>query len=205
MAVYMHAGRAVQTGVKFFFQAAEAVVVDAHVTEDLRGDLVVGIEALEFFLEVDAFHVKSFDGGGNLGRDAARDPGKVVAGGEARSDFRFGGERVFGIGVDERSECACGSLLVGDLTGIGVDGVDQHGHGQLAHVAVVEDAAARSDVESALLLFFSALNKVLVAHDLEPEEAAGDGAGPEQEEDADDKEARALEGNAARVCVRGCG
>ncbi len=52
-----HAGRdAVQLRVKFAFEAAEAVVVQADVAQHLRGDLAVGIEALEFFLEVDALH-----------------------------------------------------------------------------------------------------------------------------------------------------
>ena len=100
--------------------------------------------------------------------------------------------------MDERSECAGGCLLVIDLTGIGVDGVDQHSHGELAHVAVIKDAAAWRDVEGALLLLFRALSEVLVADDLEPEETAGDGADPNEEEERNDEESRALEGNAAR-------
>ena len=91
---------------------------------------------------------------------------------------------------------ACLSAI---FAGIGVDRVDQHGHGQLAHVAVVKNAAARSYIKGALLLLFGALYEVLVAHDLKPEEAAGDGAGPDEEEEADDPEARALEGNAPGV------
>ena len=87
MAVYMLAGDAVQLRIEFLFEAAEAVVVDAHIAQHLRGDLVVGIEALELFLEVDALHVEGADAGGDLGGDAARDPGKVVAGGEARRRF----------------------------------------------------------------------------------------------------------------------
>ena len=182
-----------QRGVEFFFQAAEPVVVNAHVAQHLRGDLVVGIEALKLFLEVDALHVEALDGGSDLRRDAARDPGKVVAGGEARGDLVFGGQRVVGIGVHQRGEGARGGLLVGDLGGIGVDGVDQHGHGQLAHVAVIENAAARSHFKGALLLLLGALDEFLVAHDLQPEEARGNGAGPEQKEEADEPEARPLE------------
>ena len=86
-----------------------------------------------------------------------------------------------------------GGLLVVDLGGVGVDGVDLHGHGQLVQVAVVEDAAARSHLKGALLLLVGALHVLLVVDDLQPEEAAGDGAGPEKKEEADEPEARALE------------
>ena len=58
MAVYMRPGTPCSCGVEFFFEAAEAVVVNAHIAQHLRGDLVVGIEALEFFLEVDALQVE---------------------------------------------------------------------------------------------------------------------------------------------------
>ena len=66
--------------------------------------------------------------------------------------------------------------------GNGVDGVDLHGHGQLVHVAVIEHAAAGRHLKGALLLLLRALNIFVVAHDLEPEETAGDGAGPEEKE-----------------------
>ena len=80
----------------------------------------------------------------------------------------FGGARVFGIGVHDGGEDARGGFLVVDLGGVGVDGVDLHRHGQLAQVAVVENAAAGSHLEGALLLLLGALDVFLVAHDLEP-------------------------------------
>ncbi len=80
------AGRAVEFAVEFFFKAAEAVVVDANVAQHLRGELVVGIEALKLLLEVNALHVEGLHGGGDLRRDAARDPGEVMAGVEACGD-----------------------------------------------------------------------------------------------------------------------
>ena len=83
------AGRAVQLGIEFFFQAAQPVVVHAHVAQHLRGNLVVGIEALELFLEVDALHVEGAHAGGHVGRDAARHPGKVVAVGQPVGDLRL--------------------------------------------------------------------------------------------------------------------
>ena len=45
-----------QVTVKFFFKAAQAVVVDTHVTQHLRGDLAVGIKTLELFLEINALY-----------------------------------------------------------------------------------------------------------------------------------------------------
>ncbi len=48
------AGNAVQLRFEFLLQAAQAVVVHAHIAQHLRGNLVVRIEALELFLEVDA-------------------------------------------------------------------------------------------------------------------------------------------------------
>jgi hypothetical protein len=85
------------------------------------------------------------------------------------------GQGIVGVGVDDGGQSVRGSGLVFDLGGHGVDGVDLHGHGQLVQVAVVEHAAAGSYLKGALLLLLRALNKFLVAHDLEPEEAAGDG------------------------------
>jgi hypothetical protein len=65
-------------------------------------------------------------------------------------------------------------------------------------VAIVENPAAGSYIKGALLLFFRALNKILVTHNLEPEEPSRDGAGPQQEKKANDPEAGALERDSAR-------
>ena len=186
------AGHAVQLRVEFFFQTPESVVVYADVAEHLRGDLVVRIEALKLLLEVDALHVEGADAGGRIGADTAGDPGEVVSGGEAGGDLRLGGLRVFRIGVDQGGKGARGGGVVVDLGGVGVDGVDLNGHCQLAQVAVVEHAAARRDLEGALLLLLGAVDELAVADDLQPEEAGGDGAGPKEKEEADEPEARPL-------------
>jgi len=68
--------------------------------------------------------------------------------------------------------------------------------------AVVQNAAAGSYFKGVLLLLGGALHKVLVTHDLQPEEPAGDGAGPHEKEDADDQKARPLEGTLLGVWVR---
>ena len=72
-------------------------------------------------------------------------------------------------------------VFVVDFVGDGIDGVDLHGHGELAQVAVVEDAAARRDFKGALLLLLRAFHVVGMADELQPEEPGGDGEGPERE------------------------
>ena len=98
------------------------------------------------------FRLRALHLGGNLGRNAARDPGKVPARcrGGGRSGLR--GSACLRIGVDDGGQRARRGFLVVDLRGNGVDGVDLHGHGQFVQVAVVENAAARRDLKGALLL-----------------------------------------------------
>jgi hypothetical protein len=69
-------------------------------------------------------------------------------------------------------------------------------------VAVVEHAPPRSHFKGALLLLFAALLKLLVAHNLQPEQPPANGQRPHQKEKADDPEARPLEGNDAGYAVR---
>ena len=107
-------------------------------------------------------------------------------------------ELVFGVGVDDSSKGARGGLWIVDLGGIGVDGIDLHGHGEFAHVAVVKDAAARRDLKGALLLLLRAFDVFVVVDDLEPEETRGDGESPEEKEAGDQPETRQLHGRGAR-------
>ena len=67
--------------------------------------------------------LRALTAGRDLRRNAARDPGKVVPGIEPRGDLVLSGQRIFGIGVHQRGEGVRGGLLVGNLRGIGVDGV----------------------------------------------------------------------------------
>ena len=59
----------------------------------------------------------------------------------------------------------------------------------------------RWDFRGGLLLLLSALEVLCVVEDLQPEEAAGNGNGPEAKKEADDPEARALERHGARGVV----
>src|SRR5581483_308916 len=76
---------------------------------------------------------------------------------------------------------AGGSLRIGDLAGNGEYGVHGDGHGQLVAVAVVDDAAPRSDLDGALLLALRALQPVAVAEDLELDQTQADGAAPQEQ------------------------
>jgi hypothetical protein len=65
-------------------------------------------------------------------------------------------------------------------------------------VAVVENAAAWRYFKSPKLLLLSALDKLLVPHNLEPEKPAANGQRPKKKEQADQPETRPLERNNAR-------
>jgi hypothetical protein len=65
----------VEARIVFLLEAAEAIVVESHIAQHLCGDLVVGIEALKFLLEVDSLEIQSFDARGGFRGDATR-PGK---------------------------------------------------------------------------------------------------------------------------------
>jgi len=135
-------------------------VVGADVAEDLGGEIVVGVEALELFLDVNTAEVELADAVGGVGIEAAADPGEVAGGVEAGEDLRLRGEVILRVGVDDLGEELRGvGAVVAELGGDGVDRVDEDGHAELAEVAVVEDAAAGSDFKGALLLSGGASTK----------------------------------------------
>src|ERR1700733_426942 len=180
-----------QPRIEFLFQAAEAVVVDTDVTDSLGSDVAVRIEALKFLLEINALQVQGANPRGNLRLDAASDPGKAVAVVQALGNFVFGGLCVSWIDVSEAGEGARvgGLIFVVDLIGDCIDRVDLDRHGQLAHVAVVENAAARRHLKGALLLLLRALDVVVVANQLQPKETRRDGKSPKKKEKADEPKA----------------
>src|SRR6202011_2489647 len=68
------AGNPVQVAVELALHASEAIVIGADVSQDLRGKLAVGIEALEFLLEIHAFEIQRLYPGDFCGSKFARDP-----------------------------------------------------------------------------------------------------------------------------------
>ena len=55
------AGNAMQLRLKLLFQASQAFVVRAHIAQNLRGNLIVRVEALKLLLEVDALEFLRID------------------------------------------------------------------------------------------------------------------------------------------------
>ena len=190
----VHAARsAVQLRLVFLLQAAQPVIVRAHIAQHLRRDLVVRIKALKLLLGVDSLDRKPLDARGNLGRDPPCHPRKGMTVGQPFGNLLLGGQCIVGVGVHQRGQRVRRRLLVVDLGGHGVEGVRLHRHGQLVQVAVVEHAAAGSYLKSSLLLPLGALHELLVAHHLQPEQAAANRHRPHQKEQADQPEARPLQ------------
>jgi hypothetical protein len=163
MAVYMRPGAPCSLRLVLLLQAAQPVVVHAHIAQHLRGDLVVGIEALKLLLRIDALDVQSLHLGCTSGVTRRATHAKLCPLDSRSAICVLAGQRVF------RDRCAprpqarapClhpgGALLVVDLAGHGIEGVGLHRHGQLMQVAVVEHAAPRSHFKGAQLLLLRAL------------------------------------------------
>ena len=207
-----------QLRLELLLQATQAFVVHAHIAQHLRGNLIIRVESLKFLLYVDApvdareawviwneFVLirgaridQRMNAGGHLRRNPPGDPCKVARRVQVCGNLLLGGLRVVGVGVDNCGQRMGGRQLIRDLVGHGEDGVHLHRHGQLAQVAVIEHAAARSHVEGALLLLPGALLEFAVKHHLKPEEANGNQNGPEEKEQADKPKTHPLERHHAR-------
>ena len=189
-AVSMRPGTPCRSLVVFALHASEAIVIGAHVSQDLRGKLAVGIEALEFLLEIHAFEIQRFHPRDLRGVKFARDPGEVSRGVQPGRNLMRGSEAVGGVGVHDFGQGSGNSLPLGSAGSPsaflkdGVDRIGQRGHGQLMQIAIVEDSAARRDLEGALLLPGGTVHEVLVMDDLQPDQAAAD------QDDPGDKEER---------------
>ena len=97
------ARNAVELRVEFLLQAAQAVVVHAHIAQHLRGDLVVRVEALEFFLEVDPLHVEATcaHAAATCGVTRRATQAKLCPCVEALGNLIFRGLGVVGVGVNQ--------------------------------------------------------------------------------------------------------
>src|SRR5271165_203578 len=167
-----HASRcAMQVFVEILLQAAQSVVVDAHVTKHLRGDPVIRIEALEFFLDIDTVQIQRFYLVDNRSVLLARNPCEVAGSVQARKDLLLRSEAISGIGVNYFCKSG-GSLrpVRADFGGHGIDRVYKYRHRQLMQIAIVENAATRSHLKAPLLLLRGTLDEFLMAKDLQPGE-----------------------------------
>ncbi len=93
------AGNAVQIAVELALHSSQTVVIGAHVSQHLGGELAVGIEALEFLLEIHALEIQRFHPRDLRRIKLARDPGEVSRGVQAGGNLMRGGEAIGGVGV----------------------------------------------------------------------------------------------------------
>ena len=178
-----------QVFVELLLKSAQPVIVDAHVTQHLRADLIVRVKALELLLDIDAFEIQRLHLRNDRGVLLARDPDEVTGGGQTSVDAVGGGKGVRRIGVDYcrqlsgqrefRLRNLCRVFAVGDVVGNRVDRVHQDGHRQFVQVAVVENAAPRSYFKGALLLAGRFLDEMLMIENLQPHQPQRDDRNPE--------------------------
>ena len=176
------AGHTVEILVEFALHASQTIVIGAHVAQHLGGKLAVGIEALEFLLEIDALEIQRFHPRDLRGVELARDPGEVSRGVQAGGNLMRGSEAVGRVGVHHFGQGSGNRLPLGvpsgsprrDFRRHRVDRIGQHGHGQLMQVAVVENSAPRRNLKGALLLPGGTVHVVFVMDDLQPDQAATD-------------------------------
>ncbi len=70
-------GNTMQIAVVFALDSSQTVVIGAYISQDLSGELAVGVVAFEFFLEVNALEIESLYARDYHRIKLARDPGKV--------------------------------------------------------------------------------------------------------------------------------
>ena len=116
---------------------------------------------------------------------------------QAARNLLLGGLRVIRVGVYQRGQPVRGRGLVFHIAGRGVNRIHLHGHGQLMQVAVIKHASARRYLDTALLLLGRTVLEFGVAHHLQPEQPAAYREGPQEKKQADEPEARPLEGDDA--------
>jgi hypothetical protein len=167
--------------VELLLDTTESIFVGADIAENLGGDVVLGVKALELLLEVDALEVQGANGVNDAWVLFARDPGEVAGGVDAMEDLCRFGVVIGRVGVEDGGERLGdgGAALIGDIARDCIDGVDRDSHGELVQVAVIEDAATGSDLKGALLLQGCARYPLTMPNHLKPDEAAADEHDPE--------------------------
>ena len=98
-------GNTVQIAIELALHATQTIVIGAHVSQHLGGELAVGIKALEFLLEIDAFEVQRLYPR-DLGRfQLARNPCEVSRGVQPGCNLMRSRESVGGVGVHDFGQC----------------------------------------------------------------------------------------------------
>ncbi len=106
-------GDTVQVAIELALHSTQTIVIGAHVSQHLGGELAVGIEALEFLLEIHAFEVQRFHARDLRGIKLARDPGEVSRGVQPGGNLMRGSETIGGVGVHHFGQGSGNSLTLG--------------------------------------------------------------------------------------------
>ena len=177
-------GNTVHLVVELQLQSAETRIFAAHITQYLRGQIVVRIEALEFFAEIDALQIQLLDASGGIRIHPPRNPGKMPGVVEAREHLGLRREPIGRVGMHHLGQHLrrTGAVLA-QLGRIYVDGILLHRHRQFAQIAVVENPALRRNRERVVLLALRLVHPLGVAHHLQPSQPQADGEHPRAEED----------------------
>jgi hypothetical protein len=125
------ARRSVHLVVELTLNAAEAGVVGADVTQNLRGQIVVRIKALELLLKVNALQVQLPHPRRRLRIQAACHPREVARCIEPRQHLGLRRKVIACIRVHNLCQkLCCVFTILAKLARNGVDAVDQHCHRQ---------------------------------------------------------------------------
>ena len=172
----LHAARlALKRIVVFALDAAQAFVIGADVAEHLGRELSLGIEALRFFLKVDALQVQGANSINDVRVGFSRDPAESLV------SPAVGQHHARVPAADARNQ-RDGIGQIGNLAGNGEGRIDQDRHGERVALAVVDDTALGGDIHRALLLLVGALLEISVAENLKVNQAQADGAEPQDEQ-----------------------
>ena len=76
-------GNTMQIAIVLAFHASQAIVIGAHVSQNLGGELAVGIETLEFLLKIHTLEIQSLHARDFRRFELARDPGEISRGVQA--------------------------------------------------------------------------------------------------------------------------
>ena len=166
------AGLALELLVELPLQAAQSLIVGAHVPQNLRRQFTLWIKTLRFFLEVDALQIQRADALNHFGIGLSRHPAKGLVGAAV-------GEHDAGIVFRDARNQADGIGKVGSFRGHHEGRVHLDGHRQLTSSAIVDNAAFRRKIKAALLLVLRAALEIAVAENLEIDQPQTDRQQPQ--------------------------
>ena len=143
------AGLAFNLVVQGVLDPAQAFVIQADVTDRLRGQIPFGIEALGLALKIDTLQIQFAHARGFCRRDAALDPAEGMRRLEAVAEF-------VRIHPQDRRKQGSHHLRLRKLARHRVDRIHSQAHGQGIHLPVVDGAALGRHLNGALLLALGA-------------------------------------------------